>query len=48
MTKNTGKKIKGNKDDVKHFIDFFDLDFFGNVDDEIAIDDATTQNISLI
>jgi len=34
MTKTTGKKIKGNKDDVKHFIDFYDTDFFGIVDDK--------------
>jgi len=54
MTKTTGKKIKGNKDDVKHFIDFYDTDFFGIIDDEnkkrtsktvsltIPIDDVTT------
>ena len=34
MTKNTGKKIKGNKDDAKHFVDFFNPDFFGIVDDD--------------
>ena len=55
MTKTTGKKIKGNKDDAKHFIDFYDTDFFGIVDDEnkkttsktvsliVPIDDDTTQ-----
>jgi hypothetical protein len=55
MTKPTGKKIKGNKDDAKHFIDFFDSEFFGLVDDEdkkttnktisltVPIDDGTTQ-----
>ena len=35
MTKTNGKtKIKGNKDDAKHFIDFYDPEFFGVVDDE--------------
>jgi len=34
MTKNTGKEVKGNKDDAKHFIDFFNPDFFGIVDDD--------------
>ena len=55
MTKPIGKKIKGNKDDAKHFIDFFDSEFFGLVDDEdkkttnktisltVPIDDGTTQ-----
>ena len=53
MTKPTGKKIKGNKDDAKHFIDFYDTDFFGIVNDEakektsmvsltVPIDDDTT------
>jgi len=54
MTKPNGKKIKGNKDDAKHFIDFYDTDFFGIVDDEnkkttsktvsltVPINDATT------
>ena len=56
MTKPTGKKIKGNKDDAKHFIEFYDNDFFGIVDDEakekksktvsliVPIDDETTKN----
>jgi len=55
MTKTTGKKINGNKDDAKHFIDFYDTDFFGIVNDEnkkstsrrvsliVPIDDDTTQ-----
>jgi len=57
MTKTTGKKIKGNKDDVKHFINFYDTDFFGIVDDEnkkmtnktvsliVPINDDTTQRV---
>ena len=56
MTKPTGKKIKGNKDDAKHFIEFYDNDFFGIVDDEakekksktvsliVPIDDELTKN----
>jgi len=54
MTKPNGKKIKGNKDDAKHLIDFYDTDLFGIVDDEnkkttskmvsltVPIDDDTT------
>lgn len=34
MTKNTGKKVKGNKDDAKHFIDFFNPNFFEIIDDD--------------
>ena len=55
MTKPTGKKIKGNKDDAKHFIEFFDNEFFGIIDDDnkkttnqtisltVPIDEGTTQ-----
>jgi len=46
MNKTTGKKIKGNKDDARHFIDFFDTDFFGIVDDENK--KITNQMVSLI
>jgi len=58
MTKTNGKKIKGNKDDAKHFIDFYYTDFFGIVDDKnkkttnktvsliVPIDDGTSQKKS--
>jgi len=45
MTKPNGKKIKGNKDDAKHFIDFYDTDFFGIIDDENK--EKTSKMVSL-